>query len=288
MTRRRATGLRVRAVAVGCAAFLLAAVHAQAQSTPANPPAAGGVVRPSAPETLETATPSLAELLRQQGAAPSLEHERRLGYAYLRAGVLDTAFDHFQMALRLDPHDPAANESVAKIWRDWGFSGRGLPHAYTAVFWSPDSASTTNTLGTLLLDLGYFDAARQRFEAARRLEPTAAYPLNNLCYLSLREQQPEEAVTWCRSAADADPASEQVRTNLALALTLHGDVDQAIAVLQASPDKARAAYNQAVLLLAVRNTSGAQDALMRARIADPTFAPALRLLGRIAFRRTGH
>lgn len=231
---------------------------------------------------------SFAELARRQMLAPSAETERSLGFAYVDYGVLDAAFDHFQAALRFDPHDPEAFEAVARIWRDWGFSALGLPNAYRAVYWAPSSASAQNTLGTLLLKLGLRDAARERFQLARELEPTAAYPLNNLCYVSLHDARPEEAAEWCRAAADADPASVQVRNNLALALARGGNVDDAVAVLDGDAGSAVAAYNQAVLLLAAHQSERARVALMRARRSDPTFAPALNLLKQLAFQGTGH
>ena len=219
---------------------------------------------------------------------PSAENERALGFAYVEYGVLDQAFDHFQAALQFDPHDFEAFDAVARIWRDWGFSALALPNAYRAVYWAPTSASAHNTLGTVLLKLGLRDAARERFQTARELDPSAAYPLNNLCYVSLHEAKPEEAAEWCRAAADADPESVQVRNNLALALARGGNVDDAVAVLDAGNQTAVAAYNQAVLLLAAHQSDRAREALMRARRSDPTFAPALTLLKQLAFPGTGN
>ena len=278
-------------LAVVCTAFLLSGVAtyaapqkdtlavAQAPPTAATSPSAN---------TLEAFSPSLAASLQRQTAEPTLLNEERLGFDYLAAGVLDTAYDHFQAALRLDPRDAAANDAIARIWRDWNFPASALPYAYRAAFWSPESASVQNTLGTVLLKLGQIDAARSRFERARTLDPTAVYPLNNLCYASMHVRDFSGAGDWCRAALAADPGSEQARNNLALSLALSGDLRSALDVLSQDERPASAAYNQAVLLLAARQRSEARDALGRARTADPKFLPALKLLRQLVNRPPEH
>ena len=248
--------------------------------------------RPSArggsAETLEKTRPSLSDVTRRRATNPSAENERLLADEYIKHGILDAAYDHFQAALRLDVHDARSNEGVARIWRDWGFSNMGLSSAYRAVYWSPESASAHNTLGTLLLKLGFVDAARDRFERARQLDPDAAYPLNNLCYLLLGSGRAEEAVDMCRAALATDASSDQVRNNLALALASAGDLEGALAALASGPEAAVAAYNEGVLLVATRHPERARAALTRSRISDPGFAPALRLLTRLSAGKAGH
>ena len=265
--------------AVDAAPQTLARVAVSSSDTP--------VVRAGSATTIEATRPTLGELSRTRAVNPSAENERRLAFEYVTQGILDAAFDHFQAALRLDPHDGQSHEGIARIWREWGFPALGLSSAYRAVYWLPESASAQNTLGTLLLKLDLADAAADRFERARQLDPAAAYPLNNLCYLALGRGRSADAVEWCRAAAAADTTSEHVRNNFALALATAGDLDGALDVLDASPQIAVAAYNQGVLLLAARQTDRARAALMRARTSDPTFAPALRLLTQLAVRRAG-
>lgn len=265
--------------------MLLSAAGAVAQPhTPG--PATPSAVTPrshSAP-TLEATRPTLGDSARRQATSPTAENERQLGDQYIEQGVLDAAYDHFEAALRLDPHDAHSQESVARIWRDWGFPHRGLASAYRAVYWAPQSASAQNTLGTLLLNLGFVDGARTRFEQARQLDPLAAYPLNNLCYLSLKSDRPNDAVDLCRAALATDSQSEQVRNNLALALARTGDFEGAANAFDSGPPTAAAAYNQSVFLLAAQQPDRARAALARARTTDPSFLPALRLLRKLALQ----
>ena len=260
-----------------------AARAASAQTQTSGPvPQAPTTVRSGSAQTLEATRPTLGDSARRQATSPTADNERRLGDEYVNQGVLDAAYDHFAAALRLDPHDAHSQEGLARIWRDWGFPHLGLSSAYRAVYWAPESASTQNTLGTLLLKLGFVDGARDRFELARQLDPDAAYPLNNLCYLLLANGRAIEAVDLCRAAVATDSQSEQVRNNLALALARTGDFEGAADAFESGPRTATGAYNQSVFLLAAQQPDRARAALTRSRTADPSFVPALRLLRKLA------
>lgn len=256
---------------------MAAQVAGQAAPTPAPP-------REKRPDilTLETRNKALAEARLRHSLAPTLENERHLAEEYANAGVPDAAFDHFQAALGLDPHDAPSFDGLARIWRDWGFADRALPHAYRAVYWAPESAAVQNTLGTVLLRLGLFEPARERFEQARALDPGAAYSANNLCYLELQRANANAAVPLCREAAALDPASRTVRNNFAVALATVGDLDGAFTAFEADSSPAIAAYNQGIVLLAMHQFDRARDAFARSRIADPAFLPALTRLKALA------
>lgn len=257
------------------------AVAAPRHAAEPTTPAADARKRPAV-ETLEGRNKVLSAARLRQQLASTLDNERALAEEYATAGVLDAAMDHFSAALRIDQHDVPSLDGVARIWRDWGYANLGLPHAYRAVYWAPDSAPAQNTLGTLLLKLGVVGAARVRFERARALAPDAAYPLNNLCYLERQRANVPDAVNLCRDAAAIDPASHTVRNNLALALAAAGDLDAAFSALETGASPAVAAYNQGIVLLAARHIDRAREAFARARIADPTFLPALSRLKQLA------
>ena len=232
--------------------------------------------------TLEHGNKVLALAKLRQQTMPTLESERTLAQHYAASGVLDAAFDHFTAALAYDSHDVPSLDGLARIWRDWGYLQNALPLAYQAVYWSPASAAAHNTLGTVLLRLGEMDAAQQRFDTVRGLEPGAAYPLNNLCFLELLRGRPADAAMRCREAVALDESAPAVRNNLALALATSGDLDGAFAAFATGPSPAVAAYNQGIVLLAARHVDRAREAFARARIADPTFVPALTRLRQLA------
>lgn len=236
-------------------------------------------------QTFESIHRPLGDAQLRQRLVSTAESERSLALEYTRVGILDTAFDHFKAALRLDPRDAVSHEGLARIWRDWGFPAEGLASAYRAVYWAPASASAQNTLGTLLSKLGYLAAARERFQLALALSPASAYPLNNLCHLELQQHQPQQAIGFCDAALQRNPASTITRNNLALALVYSGRLDDAIAVFDDAPVTSVGAYNKGMLLLSAGRVESARAAFAEARLADPRFAPALIRLAKLAKTR---
>jgi len=287
----------VRCACLRLACGVIAALMVTAHSAIAAPqadtiPATGAAARLLKPklsdvQTLEQYNKALAVAKLRAQATPTLENQRALAEEYVKAGVLDAALDHFDAALRLDPHDVPSLDGSARIWREWGYADLALPQAYKAVNQAPRSPVVHNTLGTLLLQLGEFDAARDQFELARSLAPDAAYPVNNLCYVELRRENSADAVRLCREAADMDPGSHTVRNNLAVALAVSGDVEGAVTAFESGTSPAIAAYNQGMVLAAAGQLDRARTAFSLARTADPAFLPALIRLKQLAAGRVG-
>jgi Tfp pilus assembly protein PilF len=165
--------------------------------------------------SVEMTDPRLKERLGDLAGAPTPANHVRVAEAYRAAGVLDVADDHLVEALRLNPEDASASDLRARIWRDWGFPGLALPHAYRAAYFAPRSAAARNTLGLVLTAGGQLAAARDAFEHAIRLDPRAAYAWNNLCYVSMVERDLVRAEVDCRQAVALDRTSHVAQANLA-------------------------------------------------------------------------
>jgi MSHA biogenesis protein MshN len=135
--------------------------------------------------------------------APTAAHHLQVARAYRRLGIFDTAHDYLARSLTLNGPDPVVHDAMARLWRDWGQPGLGLSHAYQAVHLAPDWAVSQNTLGTLLFRLGHRADARERFEAAVRIDRGAAYALENLCTVYQAEGRTRDAITACRQAESA-------------------------------------------------------------------------------------
>lgn len=133
--------------------------------------------------TVETRDPLLAAVLTQLALVPSAAHHRAVATEYRRLGILDTAFDHLTAATRLDPRDAAAYDARARIWRDWGYPGMGMPDAARAIYFAPRSAAAHNTFGTLLAAAGLIEQARHEFQVALSLDPEAGFARANLLRL---------------------------------------------------------------------------------------------------------
>lgn len=225
-------------------------------------------------QSIEISDPRLATELKALTLEPTAANHRAVAAAYVRHGVLDLAHEHFSDAVALDPSDGASWDGLARIWRDWGFPNLALPDAYRAVYFVPNSASTHNTLGTVLQALGRSADARAQFEQALALDVTAAYALSNLCYGWRVDGNPTRAADACRGALKLRPDLESARNNLALAYEAEGNLAGALETLASSTDQARAAYNEGLLHLAARRYRDALDAFDRARTARPHYRAA--------------
>jgi Flp pilus assembly protein TadD len=260
-------GAAVLAVSCGCATHAPSAVN-----TPE--------VRPQAPQIdsfaarVETQDPELSSALATLTFAQSAAQHRRVAERYYRLHILDSAYDHFLQATRLDPSDGAAFEGRARIWRDWGFADRGLGDASRAVHFAPSLPAAHNTLGRILLALGRHDDARRAFERTLALDPGAAYAFNNLCYLSLLEGDIELAATQCQAALDADPLFVPARNNLALAYAVSQRGDLALREFIASGDPAAAAYNIGLVRQAEGDYAAAANAFDEASRKRPSWSAA--------------
>lgn len=222
------------------------------------------------PQLLEDRDPELAAELKLLASAPSAAIHRSIAERYRERGVLDAAYSHFTSALALDPHDAESYEGLARVWRDWGLPQLGLADAYRATFYAPRSAPAYNTYGTLMQALGRNADARRAYEEASRLDPDAAYPLNNLCYLSFLEGRIDAAVDGCRKALRLDPSLAAARNNLALAFAASGRLDLARAQFLDAGDRATGLYNAGIMYMAAgdpRRAVAAFDEASRTRVS---------------------
>jgi tetratricopeptide (TPR) repeat protein len=100
-----------------------------------------------------------------------------------------------------------------------------------------------NNLGGVYLDRGEFDAARQEFQAALRLQPDYSFALNNMGVLLVRQGRPMEALPWLERAIRRDPDYADAYANLGAAHEAAGDLATARSVyaagLHRKPDSPR-------------------------------------------------
>jgi Tfp pilus assembly protein PilF len=227
---------------------------------------------PSAAQTVESWDPRLSSALvaLAVSASPTAAQHRQVAFEYRRLGILDRAYAHFASAVKLDPTDAASFDGLARVWRDWGFPELGMDDAYRAVTLTPASAEAANTLGTLLHAQGRTKEAVVWYERASRLDATAYYAFNNLCYASIIVKR-ETAVGSCERAAALAPQLRAAQNNLALAYAAAGRFDLARRQLERVSDAAAAEYNAGILYLADRQFGKAAEAFDSASRLKPHF-----------------
>ena len=229
--------------------------------------------RPARPDvaTLEGWDHQLAAELKLVSSAPTGDRHRELAEHYRLRGVLDAAYRHFNRALALNPRDAEAYEGLARVWRDWGLPHLGVGDAHRATFYAPRSAAAHNTYGTLMQALGRYKDAKVAYELAGKLDPSAAYALNNLCYVSFLDGRIDAAIDFCTQAVKMDPSLAAAKNNLALAYAAAGRPDLARTHFLDAGDPASGLYNTGIVYLASRDYRSALAAFDAASRNRPTF-----------------
>lgn len=251
-------------VADGSAPGAMRSIDLNAQNVPEQESVAARQV-----SRVEDRDKDLAGALQRVVLAPTGENHRRVAERYRQLRIPDMALDHYSRAAATDSEDAAAQDGMARIWRDWGFPDRALGYAYRAVFHAPASAVVHNTLGTVFQALGDQTAARQAFQRAAEIEPTAVYALSNLCYLSFLQGQLDRAAEICRSALAIDRTYQPARHNLALTHAAAGRLELARKEFMDGDDVALGYFNMGIVHLAQRNYTSAAAAFNAASRANP-------------------
>jgi tetratricopeptide (TPR) repeat protein len=226
-------------------------------------------------DLLEVSDDRLRSALEAAALTPTASALRAVADEYRRMQVFDQAHKYLTAALALEPEDGPTRDSLARLWRDWGLPAEGLPEAYRAVAFSPDSPEALNTLGMLLYSLGHVEAARERFEEILALDGQAAYARTNLCHAALMAGEQVRALEECRAALAIDPSSAAARNNLGLVYAASGRWDEAaVSFLMATTDEAIGRYNLGVALMGGREYLRAAEAFETALRLRPGFEQA--------------
>jgi Tfp pilus assembly protein PilF len=225
--------------------------------------------------TVEGTDQRLSTALLVEAMTPSVDSHLLVAREYVRLRIYDAARKRIERAIALDPKRADAHEALARLWRDWGSPDLALGPAYRAIGLSHRSASSLNTLGTILGALDQWPAAASRFAEAATRAPDAAWAHSNWCYAEFRMARFASARAQCSKALELDAASRAAHNNLGLVLAAEGDVEGAQAEFRAGGDEAAAEYNTGIVRAAMSDYDGAADAFDRALDANPDFVAAM-------------
>ena len=237
--------------------------------------------------TIEGQDPRLAAALVAAAARPEPETYRAVAREYSRVHIVDRAHDYLNKALALDRRDAATYDTLARVWRDSGSPSLALGDAHRAVYFAPASPVARNTLGTILQAMGLKQGAREQYELALQLDPTASYALNNLCYGWILEGNARKAARACEQALSLNPELIAARNNLGILYAAGGDFAGARSAFERSGDRAVVSYNLGIMHLARREYREAADAFADAQQARPTRQTAARVRQALALSAAG-
>jgi tetratricopeptide (TPR) repeat protein len=128
-------------------------------------------------------------------------------------------------------------------------------------------------MGTILFALGRVDAAVESFKQALVLDPDAAWANNNICYAAFSVGDEVAATQHCSAALVSEPGLSVAHNNLGLIHAAGGRVEEAAREFNRS-GPALGHYNLGIVLLAMRDYSGALAAFEAALKENPSFDAA--------------
>ena len=170
-----------------------------------------------------------------------------LGNAYLSLGDPKMAIASYNTALKLEPRAVPAlmNESMA--YAQLGETKKADELLQKALKIAPDNAAASFNMGLLKAEQKDMKGAEKYLKAALKADPQMAQAAYNLCVITSKDRI-NEAVTWCRRAAELRPQDPKYAYTLAFYLNQKGERDEAVRTLKAITEK-YPGYKDAEMLL---------------------------------------
>jgi tetratricopeptide (TPR) repeat protein len=170
-----------------------------------------------------------------------------MGNYQLGRGEPKKAVASYQVALKLEPRAimPMVNSSIA--YARMGETDKAEKSLQQALKMSPDNAAANFNMGLLKAEKNDRKQAEKYLKKAIKADPQMAQAAFNLCIITAKDRI-NEAVTWCRKAAELRPQDPDYAYTLAYYLNQKGDKDGAVSTLQAIIEK-YPGYKDAEMLL---------------------------------------
>jgi len=170
-----------------------------------------------------------------------------LGNFYLDRGDSKQAVASYELALKMEPRAVLAmvNKSIAHA--RMGESQQGFEALKQALQVAPDSAAAHFNMGLLKAEENDLVAAEKHLRAALKADPQMSQAAYNLCVI-LSKDRMNEAMNYCRRAAEIHPEVPKYAFTLAFYQQQQGDLSEAASVLDGLITK-YPAYADAYMLL---------------------------------------
>jgi tetratricopeptide (TPR) repeat protein len=206
-----------------------------------------------------------------------------LGLIQLALDRHAAAADHFRQALRLRPDFALACNNLGNALRLLGDKEQAVAHFRRAVAIDPNLAEGHSNLGQILLEKKQLDEALPHCREALRLRPRFAEAHSNLGNVLREMNRLEDARRCYAEALRLSPGIGMVYNNMAQALQEEGKLDEALAwyrqALRRDPRSARIHTNLASLLVEQEKQDEAVVCYEAALRLDPSHAEAHNGLG---------
>ena len=159
-----------------------------------------------------------------------------LGNYHLGQGEFKKAVASYQTALRFDPQAVAVMVNMSIAHARMGEADEAEKILLKALALAPDNAAGNFNLGLLYAEKRQLKPAEDHLRKAITADPQMAQAAYNLCIITAKDRL-DEAVAWCRKAADLRPQDAKYAYTLAFYLQQKGETAQAGKVLNTLLEK---------------------------------------------------
>ncbi|MGZ6220961.1 MAG: tetratricopeptide repeat protein [Syntrophales bacterium] len=170
-----------------------------------------------------------------------------LGNCYLNLGDPKQAIASYDTALKLEPRAVLAMVNESMAYARLGETKKADESLQKALKISPNNAAANFNMGLLMAEQNDLKGAEKYLKVALKADPRMAQAAYNLCIITAKDRI-NEAVTWCRKAAELRPQEPRYAYTLAFYLEQKGDSKGAATVLESLINRVPA-YGDAYLLL---------------------------------------
>lgn len=231
-----------------------------------------------------------AEYLASLTARPDhWDAHYNLGNYYLNRDEFRQALASYDTAFKLEPQAVLAMVNASIAYARLGESGKAEKSLQQALEVAPQSGAANFNMGLLKAEQNQPKEAERYLRAAFKADPQMAAAAYNLCVLTAKDRM-DEAVTWCRKAAELRPQEPKYAYTLAFYQRQKGDMQGAIATLQ-NLVKQRPGYLDGSFLLAdiyVQQGDRRQiEAVLRQALEGTDLSPRDRYRIEAALRQLG-
>lgn len=212
-----------------------------------------------------------------------LRRQVQQGIEQLKADDIDAAEATFAAILEDDPNVAAAHLGLGRIHFLHRDLETALEHFQQAVALNPDSSLALTLSARVREQLGDADRALEDYEEASRIEPGRGLPQIKLSRAFAQQERHQQAVERLKEALRYNPQQVPARILLASLLEEAGDLEGAKSELQKllelRPELSIANYKLGRLYLRERDYAKARPLLERAVAQAPAKAGMHRALG---------
>jgi tetratricopeptide (TPR) repeat protein len=170
-----------------------------------------------------------------------------MGNYHLSRGELKEAVASYREALGIEPQAVMAMVNSSIAYARMGENDKAEKSLQAALKTAPDSAAANFNMGLIKAEKNEPKEAEKYLKKAIKADPQMAQAAYNLCVITSKDRI-NEAVTWCRKAAELRPQEPRYAFTLAFYLNQKGNRDEAVRMLKEIIEK-NPGYKDAETLL---------------------------------------